>query len=89
MWKTKWPFHFCPPPYLVVMVYGLHCRLANALEHDGVAEADSEQGQQIDCQERIEDETAFLALAGEGLNAVGAQAIPVANLGAMIHSHGE
>lgn len=74
----------CTPTYLIVMVYGLHHRIPNALEHDGIAEAYGEQRQQINSQESIQNKTALLALAGESFNTVGAQAIPVANLSAMV-----
>lgn len=65
---------------LVAAVYGVHTGSANALQHEGVAGDDGEEGEEVDGQEVVNDEGSLDKSRGEDLAAVNLGAKPVSCL---------
>lgn len=72
-------------PYLIIIVYRFYSGLANPLNHQSVAERDSEHRQQVGSNELVQDESPLMHLRGKSLHAVLPRAVPVALLYTLVH----
>ena len=76
-------------PYLVATVSGIHAGLAHAFEHEGITGDNGKQGQEVDCEEAVDDEDSLEVGRGEDFGAVCLWANPVSCLQTLIHSYGD